>query len=487
MTAERREIEQTCSVCGRGFNAVQVGTKQVGGFCSQRCREERSRQRGRARAATQRRASQTATVETVGEIEAAFQQLEYHPLANLFPLLMDDRLAELVDDVRKHGILAPIVIFEGKILDGRNRYRAGIEAGLKPVIAGPRELGFGGQLAPPFRLFRPEIDGDPVAFAISHNLRRRDLTDDQRRLVAARIATLKRGEKPGENAASGGISRRQAAQMMSVDDAGVERARTVVLKGAEELQQAVDLRRLSVRMAADLAALPVDEQRAVVALADPKAIRDVAKKVRAEQQKLKHTVRLAHMDMVAEKGRPSAPGKLDRVYPVYYADPPWRFGVRSEVTGREKSAENHYPTMTTDEIVALMVELIGGDDPGVLFLWATNPMLLDALRVTSACGFTYVHSWVWDKEIAGTGYWGRDRHEYLLIGRRGDIAAPLPGSQPETVHRERKGRHSAKPDFYAETIERLYPGVARLEMFRRGPARPGWHAWGFEAEGSAAP
>jgi hypothetical protein len=92
-----------------------------------------------------------------------------------------------------------------------------------------------------------------------------------------------------------------------------------------------------------------------------------------------------------------------------------------------------------------------------------------------------VHHWIWDKEIAGTGFWGRDRHELLLIGRRGDVAAPLPGSQPETVYREKKGRHSAKPDFFAETIERLYPGIARLELFCRKP-RPGWDAWGYEAE-----
>ncbi len=112
-------------------------------------------------------------------------------------------------------------------------------------------------------------------------------------------------------------------------------------------------------------------------------------------------------------------------------------------------------------------------------------MLPDALRVMEACGFAYVHHWIWDKEVAGTGYWGRDRHELLLIGRRGNVVAPLPGSQPETVYRERKGRHSAKPDFFAETIERFYPDMARLELFCRSP-RPGWDAWGYEAgEGQA--
>jgi N6-adenosine-specific RNA methylase IME4 len=170
---------------------------------------------------------------------------------------------------------------------------------------------------------------------------------------------------------------------------------------------------------------------------------------------------------------------------VIYADPPWRFGVWSELTGHNKSAENHYPTMETGEICQLFAD-IGSPctDDAVLFLWATNPMLLDGLRVLEAWGFTYVHHWIWDKEVAGTGYWGRDRHELLLVGKRGDFPAPLMGTQPETVHRERKGKHSAKPAWFAEQIERLYRDLPKLELFCRSP-RPGWDAWGYEAAGRA--
>ncbi|MFD1197394.1 MT-A70 family methyltransferase [Brucella gallinifaecis] len=221
------------------------------------------------------------------------------------------------------------------------------------------------------------------------------------------------------------------------------------------------------------------------ALADEKRISAESKQIRAQQQKVKHSVRLTTMAMIADRGAATAPAELGRVYPVYYFDAPWQFGVHSEVTGREKSAENHYPTMPTDKIIELMSGLIGGTNPAVCFAWATNPMLLDGLRVLDACGFTYVHHWIWDKEVAGTGYWGRDRHELLLIGRRGDVAAPLPGTQPETVHRERKGKHSAKPAFFAEQIERIYPDLPKLELFCRDP-RPGWDAWGFEAAGKAA-
>jgi N6-adenosine-specific RNA methylase IME4/ParB-like chromosome segregation protein Spo0J len=216
------------------------------------------------------------------------------------------------------------------------------------------------------------------------------------------------------------------------------------------------------------------------ALKDEKQKAADTKENRKAHSVVRHAVRLTHMAHVTINGAAKA-GRVDRKFPIIYADPPWRFGVYSEVTGREKSPENHYPTMNTHAICGLF-EQIGSPAKAdsVLFLWATNPMLLDALKVMDAWGFTYVHHWIWDKERAGTGYWGRDRHELLLIGKKGSPVAPLQGDQPNTVHREVKGQHSAKPEFFAETIERLYPGLPKLEMFSRS-ARPGWTPWGFEA------
>jgi N6-adenosine-specific RNA methylase IME4 len=57
---------------------------------------------------------------------------------------------------------------------------------------------------------------------------------------------------------------------------------------------------------------------------------------------------------------------------------------------------------------------------------------------------------------------------------------------PPTVHREKKGRHSAKPAYFAEQIEKFYPDVAKLELNARGP-RKGWDVWGHEANGRVVP
>ncbi|MBT9370293.1 MT-A70 family methyltransferase [Rhizobium sp. CSW-27] len=204
------------------------------------------------------------------------------------------------------------------------------------------------------------------------------------------------------------------------------------------------------------------------------------KEGRKRLAEVRHAVRLTHMAHVIDNGAATS-GQVRQKFPILYADPPWKFRPYSDVTGGDRSAENHYPTMTTDEIVALFDEIGAPAKPdSVLFLWATNPMLPDALRVMAAWGFAYVHHWIWDKAIAGNGYWGRDRHELLLIGKRGRPVAPLMGTQPETVHREAKTDHSVKPAFFADTIDRLFPGIPKLEMFARS-GRPGWTSWGHQA------
>jgi N6-adenosine-specific RNA methylase IME4 len=73
-------------------------------------------------------------------------------------------------------------------------------------------------------------------------------------------------------------------------------------------------------------------------------------------------------------------------------------------------------------------------------------------------------------------------HETLLIGTRGKIPAPAQGTQPDSVFAASIGEHSAKPEVFAWMIERLYPTVPKIELFCRGKPRPGWRAWGNEAE-----
>lgn len=175
----------------------------------------------------------------------------------------------------------------------------------------------------------------------------------------------------------------------------------------------------------------------------------------------------------------------DKKYGVIYADPEWRFEVYSRETGMDRSADNHYPTSCTEQICARPVDQIAAKD-SILFLWATVPMLPDALDVMRAWGFEYKSHCMWRKDRIGTGYWFRNAHELLLVGTRGNIPAPAMGTQWESVIEAPVGKHSAKPDKFYELIEGYFPNLPKIELNARR-AREGWDAWGLDAPVSDLP
>jgi N6-adenosine-specific RNA methylase IME4 len=174
----------------------------------------------------------------------------------------------------------------------------------------------------------------------------------------------------------------------------------------------------------------------------------------------------------------------DKRYGVIYADPEWRFEVYSRDTGMDRAADNHYPTSGTDAICARPVADIAADDCA-LFLWATVPMLPDALRVMAAWGFEYKSHCIWAKDRIGTGYWFRNQHELLLVGTRGSIPAPAMGTQVASLVDAPVGKHSEKPIQFYDLIESYFPNLPKIELNAR-VSRPGWDAWGYEAPSEAA-
>lgn len=104
-----------------------------------------------------------------------------HPLSELLPLMEDAEIEELAADIRQNGQRAPITLYENKILDGRNRYRACKIANVEPKV-------------------RHFTSGDAVAFIVSANVFRRHLTTSQRAIVAAKLADLPNG-RPKKNSA----------------------------------------------------------------------------------------------------------------------------------------------------------------------------------------------------------------------------------------------------------------------------------------------
>jgi N6-adenosine-specific RNA methylase IME4 len=374
-------------------------------------------------------------------------KLEFHPLADIFPLIEGKEFDDLVADIKAHGVREPIWIYEGEILDGRNRYLASAIAGIDC----------------PMREYHGE---DPVAFVLSLNLKRRHLNESQRAMVAAKLANLGDGQRADQVQ---GTSIEVASTLLNVGRASIERAKSVQRDAAPELLAAVEQGHLAVSAAAAATKLSEEDQREIAAKAtagEANAVRKVLKRKQREQK---------------EKALGSKQIALpQKRYGVILADPEWKFETWSPLGLVNSSPDNHYPTSELDVIKARDVPSISADD-SVLFLWATVPTKPQALEVMAAWGFEYKSQCVWVKDRAGTGYWFRNQHEILLVGTRGKIPAPAPGTQWSSVIEAPVGEHSAKPEKFLELIEAYFPTLPKIELNRRWPPRAGWDAWGNEA------
>ena len=182
------------------------------------------------------------------------RKIEFHPVAEIFPLMDDASFRQLVDDIKSNGLREEIWTHDEKFIDGRNRYRACIKAEVEPR-------------------FREHCGNDLIKFVVSLNLHRRHLDESQRAMVAARISNLKTGNPHfhDKNAIVANatietpISQTQAAAVLNVSRDSVVRARKILEKGVPELVRAVDFGKVSVAAAADISSIDRDEQRLAVA------------------------------------------------------------------------------------------------------------------------------------------------------------------------------------------------------------------------------
>lgn len=177
-----------------------------------------------------------------------------------------------------------------------------------------------------------------------------------------------------------------------------------------------------------------------------------------------------------------------------YADPPWRFENYS-AKGERKNPNQHYDCVTTDDLEEFPVRLLAAKDCW-LWMWATFPMLPQALRVMDQWGFEYRAGAAWAKQSKlsagmdlddpdaklafGPGYIFRSAAELLLVGARGkpklfkrDGSRSIRNLIVEPVR-----EHSRKPDSVYDMIELRVPGPY-VEIFSRS-SRAGWASWGNE-------
>lgn len=378
---------------------------------------------------------------------------EVHPIANIFPPMSDAEFQALKADIKEHGQREAIWLFEGKVIDGRHRFRACSELGIVP---------------------RTEIyDGfDAVSFVVSLNLHRRHLSESQRGMVAAKLSNMERGgdrkSNQTANLQSDHVTRAEAAKLLNVSERTVHAAAKVKDEGSEELVAAVESGKVSVSAAATIAEAPKEQQREIVAKGE-KEILEAAKQIRIE----KAIVRRAEVAKVRAEAPPLPDGK----YEVIVIDPPWQMQkIERDVAPDQVAFE--YPTMDEADLAKFAVSDIAADDCH-MFCWTTHKHLPQALRLLEAWGFRYVCTMVWHKP-GGFQPFGLPQYncEFALYARRGTPEFVDTKAFPVCFHAPRR-EHSRKPDEFYDVISRVTAGP-RIDVFSR-ESREGFDTFGNEA------
>ena len=173
-------------------------------------------------------------------------------------------------------------------------------------------------------------------------------------------------------------------------------------------------------------------------------------------------------------------------FSTFVADPPWRYGN----TSTRGAAQNHYDTMSIEELCALTVVPEYAADDAHLYLWTTAGHLPSAFEVMTAWGFEYKTYLVWVKPQMGMGNYFRVSTELVLFGVKGGMRTLDRGLM--NYFNAPRGKHSAKPHQFHDLVMKASPGPY-MELFARcqkddvltgcpcSQHRLGWTTWGNQA------
>lgn len=209
---------------------------------------------------------------------------------------------------------------------------------------------------------------------------------------------------------------------------------------------------------------------------DPEKFFDIPKRIE-NGMSIDYAYKMIDILKKSEIPTPDLPeGKFECIY----IDVPWDYDLKL-------SGAPPYKTMTLEKMKEEIK--IPAHKNCIMFMWATNPKLLDAITLLEHWGFTYKTNIAWvkyknDKIQQGTGYYVKGSHELLLIATKGNPGVPPENARkPSVVFAERTSKHSEKPQIFKKIINEMYPSKKKIEMFSRGVGAFNdelWSHWGDE-------
>jgi len=375
-------------------------------------------------------------------------ELTIHPIANLFPEMSESQFDELKQDIAQNGLQMPILMYGGKVVDGRHRLRACSALGIIPKFA---EL-------------EAANDKSIEQSVISINLHRRHLTESQKAIIAARLTNSVVG---ANQHTAGAVSQRKVAEELGISVDSVQRGKKVLNNGTPELIAAVSEGKIDISNAAKLAQLAKQDQ-SQLNFDDIKAIQEASKAINKAKFESRRIERIQEIEAKRANNKPleSSLG----TFSVIYADPPWDYMGELAVG---------YPCMSVQEICDMPINQISTED-AVLYMWCSSSLLPEALQVVGAWGFKFKTSAIWDKDFSGQGTYFRQGHEVLMIATKGFVPEVPYDARPSSVLKFKRREHSRKPSEMYQIIDDMYPELNKIELFCRGVPAQGWAGWGNE-------
>ncbi|WP_419842041.1 MT-A70 family methyltransferase [Candidatus Poriferisodalis sp.] len=194
------------------------------------------------------------------------------------------------------------------------------------------------------------------------------------------------------------------------------------------------------------------------------------------------------MGMYAPREASLFPPLPSATFDILYADPPWDYKGQLQHNGPggqdSGGAVRHYPTVRLGDLKRLQVRDIAANN-SLLFMWATNPHLDQAIELGKAWGFAWATvAFVWDKQRISPGFYTMSQCELCLVFKRGRIPRPRGARNVRQLVQEERQAHSAKPDEVRRRIDAMFPEQSKIELFARSCTERGWATWGLEVHGT---
>jgi len=362
------------------------------------------------------------------------------------PPLAPDELQQLEENIKADGCRDPLVVWNGTIIDGHNRFRICQKnnIGFRTVARDfeskaharvwMRENQKGRRNLTPAWMIELELGRKADLLEIASESRREKMAGN------SNASTDKTVLSPNDKTVSGPKNtRKEIAKAAGVSTGQVGMAEQVKKKAPELWEKAK---------------------------AGEVSISGAYKEVRKEEKKKARAEEVAAQKEAIQSGAVKLP---EGVFEVVVMDPPWNYGREYDPDGSRVA--NPYPEMSQTELLAMQPPFA---DDSVLFLWTTHQFIWDAKELIDAWGFNYKATLVWDKEKIGMGAWVRMQCEFCLLGIKGK--PKWDNTSWRDLIRESRREHSRKPERFYEMVEAVTVG-RRLDYFSR-EARTGWEVFG---------